>query len=805
MKNRPGSTSIKGIIAWFAANHVAANLLMLLIIVAGLISLTTIRKEMQPQFEVDFVNVTVPYPGAAPEETEEGIVVKIEESVQDLEGIKRVIGRAHEGSGSVTFEVASDFDLDQVLNEIKIRIDAIETFPVLAEKPVVSKLEFRNPVILLAIHGDLDEFARKALGQEIRDELMRDPEINDVIFFGNRPYEISVEVSELTLRQYGLTMSEISQAIRDSSLDLPGGAIKTDGGDIRLRTKGQAYSGTEYADLVLRTFADGTRLTLGDVANIQDAFVETDSFGRFNGRPTATLQVTSGSQQNELTTAAAVKEYVDRKRETLPEGVTVDTWIDLSYYLDGRLEMMQGNMITGAILVFIVLSLFLRMKVAFWVIIGLPITFLGALWLMPLWPVSINVISLFGFIIVLGIVVDDAIIIGESVYTKIRADGHTLDNVILGAKRVALPATFGVLTTIAAFAPMMFVGPPAGSFFEAMGFVVIACLIFSLIESKLILPAHLARASIAPIDEDDLFRPERPIPLRERGPRFFLKLQRHVQHGLKKFIDRVYEPLLERAVDNRGITLTIFVAVFILTMGLLGSGVTRFVLFPDIPQDFVEVDLVMQDGTSPEVRNAAAARIEQTLLRLNDEYNAANPGEPPLIQSIGVFADGDTAAEMFVEFPRDTGRDLTSGEIVNRWREAVGEIPGVKELTFSNAGDIGGGPPLGFRFSGTNYDALATAAGELEAELAKFRRRIRHQQFLCNGQRGAETNDQARGGGPGTHAVVAGPTGPAGVLRRGSAAHSAGQGRSKGHGPLPAGRAQVACRSRKHAHSYTVR
>lgn len=720
MKNRPGSTEIKGIIAWFAANHVAANLLMLLIVVAGLISLTSIRKEMQPKFEIDFVDVTVPYPGAAPEETEEGIVVKIEEAAQDLEGIKRSIGRAREGSGSVTFEVEADYDLDQVLNEIKIRVDAIATFPALAEKPVVSKLEFRNPVILLAIYGDLDEFARKALGQEIRDDLMRDPEINDVIFFGNRPYEISVEVSEMTLRKYGLTMSEVSQAIRDSSVDLPGGALKTDGGDVRLRTKGQAYSGREYADLVLRTFEDGTRLTLGDIANIEDAFVETESFGRFNGKPTATLQVTSGSQQNELATAAAVKAYVEQKRESLPDGVTIDTWIDLSYYLDGRLSMMQDNMITGAILVFIVLSLFLRMKVAFWVIVGLPVTFLGALWLMPLWPVSINVISLFGFIMVLGIVVDDAIIIGESIYTRIRADGHTLDNVILGAKRVALPATFGVLTTIAAFTPMMFVGPPAGSFFEAMGFVVIACLFFSLIESKLILPAHLSRANVPPIDEDDLFRPQRAIPLRERAPRFFLKLQRHVQHGLKKFIDEVYEPLLERAVDNRGVTLSIFVAVFILTMGLLGSGLTRFVLFPDIPQDFVEVDLVMQDGTSPAVRNAAAAHIEQTLLRLNDEYNAEHPDEPPLIENIGVFADGDTAAEMFVEFPRDTGRQLRSSEIVNLWREAVGEIPGVKELTFNNAGDIGGGPPLGFRFTGSNYDALEAVAVELEGELARF-------------------------------------------------------------------------------------
>jgi len=720
MNNKPGVTQLKGIIAWFAANHVAANLLMLFIVAAGLISAATIRKELQPKFEIDWIEVTVPYLGAAPQEVEEGVVVKIEEAIQDLDGIKRIIGRAREGSGTVTAEIEPGRDLDQVLNEIKIRVDSISTFPGLTEKPVVSKVEFQNPVILVAIHGDLDEFARKALGQEVRDDLMRHPDINDVRFLGDRDYEISVEVSEMTLREYGLTMSEVSQAIQDSSVDLPGGSIKTVGGDIRLRTEGQVYTGQEYADIVLRTYADGTRLTLGDIADIRDGFVETESFGRFNGRPTATLQVTAGGQQNELTTAAAVKEYVRERRETLPDGVEMDTWIDLSYYLNGRLEMMQDNIVSGAILVFIVLSLFLRMKVAFWVIVGLPITFLGAMWLMPLWPVTINVISLFGFIMVLGIVVDDAIIIGESVYTKIRADGHTLDNVILGAKQVALPATFGVLTTIAAFAPLLFVGPPAGAFFEAMGFVVVACLFFSLIESKLILPAHLVHAKIADIDEDDLFRPQRKILLKERVPRFFLKAQRHVQHGLQAVIHRHYRPLLERAVDNRGVTLAIFLAGFIVTIGLITGGLTRFVLFPDVPQDFVEVTLEMQSGTAPEARNAAAATVEQALLDLNDEYNRANPDQPPLIENLGAFSNGDTGAQLFVEFPRDTGRQLSNGEIVDRWRERVGEIPGVKELSFSDSGRIGGGPPLGFRLAGNNYDLLRAAAAELEHELARY-------------------------------------------------------------------------------------
>ena len=447
---RRGVTREKGIIAWFAANHVAANLLMFFIIVAGLLSALTIRKQTLPEFEFNLIRVSVPYLGAAPQEVEEGVVIKIEEAIQDVKGIKRIRSNAREGFGEVTVEVSLEAEVNDVLSEVKTRIDAISTFPGLTEKPVISKIEQDFPVVMIAIHGDLDAFARKEIAEEVRDELMQLPEVNQVQYLGDRPYEISIEVSEQTLRKYSLTMSEISQAIRNSSVDMPGGTIRSERGDILLRTKGQVYTGDEFGRLVLRTFPDGTRLTLGDIATINDGFVEMDGYGRFDGRPTAVLRVLAGGQQNELDTSAAVKEYLTRKTASLPDGVQMDTWIEASRYLNDRLDLMIDNMVMGAILVFIMLSLFLRMKVAFWVIVGLPICFLGALWLMPLWPVTINSISLFGFIIVLGIVVDDAIIIGESIHTKIRSDGHTLDTVIQGANRVAIPATFGVLTTIAA-------------------------------------------------------------------------------------------------------------------------------------------------------------------------------------------------------------------------------------------------------------------------------------------------------------------------------------------------------------------
>ncbi len=715
-----GETEEKGILAWFAANHVAANLLMFLIIVAGLISAVSIRKETQPEFKLEMIRVEVPYLGAAPEEVEEGVVIRIEEAIQDVEGIKKISSTAREGIGQVTLELNLGEDLNEVMSDVKTRVDAISTFPTLTEKPIISKIEIKQPVVMISIHGDLDAFARKTISQDVRNELMQLSSVNQVNNFGDRPYEISIEVSEHNLRQYGLTMSEISQAIKNSSIDMPGGTIKTAGGDILLRTIGQVYTGAEYSQLVLRTFPDGTRLILSDVATITDGFVETSGYSRFDGRPSSTLQVVAGGQQNEIQTAKDVKNYLAGKSKLLPSSIKMKTWIDLPRYLEDRLKMMNSNIISGAILVFLVLSLFLRMKVAFWVIIGLPVTFLGALWLMPVWPVTINTVSLFGFIVVLGIVVDDAIIIGESVYTKIRADGQSLNNVIQGAHKVAIPATFGVLTTVAAFAPMMFIGGAAGTFFEAMSFVIILCLLFSLVESKLILPSHLARARIPDIDEDDLFYPQRSIAFKERIPRFFLKIQRRIQYGLHRFIEKTYQPWLERAVDNRGLTLSVFVAVLILSVGLIMSGVARVVLFPEIASDFMQVNFEMEAGTPPSQRDAALTFIESELLSMNEEYVREHPGELPMIQHLGIFTRGDLAAQLFVEIPMTQERPYSMTEIAAMWRDRVGEIPGIRDLKFQSENGFDSGDPINLRLSGANYEALESAAEELEAELSSF-------------------------------------------------------------------------------------
>jgi multidrug efflux pump subunit AcrB len=695
---------------------------MWFIIVAGLISVFTIRKQTTPEIELNWIQVQVRYLGAAPQEVEEGVVIKVEEAVQDIKGILEINSNATEGLGRVTLEISRDEDINEVLTLVKTRVDAISTFPALTEKPVIFKVEPDTPVIFVALHGDIDDLSRKIIAQNIRDELLLMPEISKIDIYGDKAFEISIEVSEHVLRQYGLTMSEISEAVRVSSLDMPGGTIKTEGGDILLRTEGQVYTGLDYADLVLRTYPDGTRLTLGDIATINDGFVESEGFGRFDGKPCTTLNVLASGQQNELKTAAAVKQFVEKRAETLPAGVEMDLWVDRSHYLEGRLGMMMQNMWQGAFLVFLLLSLVLRMKVAGWVIIGIPVAFLGAFALMPHgpWPVTINMISLFGFIIVLGIVVDDAIIIGESIFTTIRADGHNIDAVVRGAHKVAVPATFGVLTTIAAFTPMLFVGGVVGPFFEALSMIVVLCLIFSLVESKLILPAHLARAKIERVDEDELFNPQQHVSLLRRIPRVFLKIQRHVQHGLHALIHDYYRPTLEKVIDNRGLTVSVFAAVLIVTTGLISSSLVRIVLFPEVPGDFARMELQMETGTAPETRNAALDRIEQAILDLNDEYITDNPDKDPMIAHIGSFTTSDTGAVAWTELPMVDDRELQIDDVTSLWRDRVGEIPGVKELTFSDGEHFGGGPPLSFRLSGDDFSALESAAKELEEKLAEF-------------------------------------------------------------------------------------
>ncbi len=448
-----------GVIAWFARNPVAANLMMLVILAVGLGSAFTIQRALFPAFDFEAIFITVPYPGAAPEEVELGVVMKVEEAINDLDGIKRVESDSMESLGRIMIEAQDGVPISKLLNDVQNRIDGISGFPEEAEEPIITQPEVLFAALTIQISGALDERSMKALADEMRRELLTLPEISSADVIGARDYEIAIEISEQSLREYHLTLADVARTISASSLDLPAGSVQTRNGDIMLRTVGQAYVQRDFEEIVLKTWPDGTRLMLGDIATVEDGFVDTSGFALFNGQYSLGINIFAMGKQDIIKTADAARAYLEEKRLSLADGVELDIWADSTYYLKGRLTMMVKNLAIGALLVFITLALFLEIKLAFWVMLGIPVCFLGAMAVLntPLADASLNMISLFGFILVLGIVVDDAIIMGESAYSETEQHGHSVDNVIHGVYRVATPATFGVLTTIVAFVPTLFV------------------------------------------------------------------------------------------------------------------------------------------------------------------------------------------------------------------------------------------------------------------------------------------------------------------------------------------------------------
>ena len=694
---------VKGLIGWFAKNHVAANLMMLAIVGGGIYSIFIVQKEMMPEANFNQIQVQVPFRGGAPEEVERGVVVKIEEAIEDLEGVREVTSTASEGAGMVQVEILDEYDLAEMMDEVKLAVDSISTFPAQTERPIISRRYWRNSAVNLQVAGDLDEATMKELAENIRDELLADPEISHVQVQGARPFEISVEVSEETLRQYDLTLEEVSRTIGRWSLDLPGGSIRSDAGDIRLRATGQAYTGQEFADIVLLTRPDGTRLTLGDVATIRDGFSEVEFYSFFNGKRSIGISVMANEDQNPIHVSDAAKRYVEKRKATLPDGVELTAWANSSDFLEDRLDLMVKNMALGAALVLVILGLFLHLKVAAWVLIGLPVAFLGAFMFLPVpfVDVSINMMSLFAFILVLGIVVDDAIIIGESAYTETEEKGYTLPNIVNGARKVAVPATFGVLTTIGVFLPFLFMSGRTASFTAAIGWVVILCLAFSLVESKLILPSHLS------------------IMRSSHGTK--KGVADWVDKRLKWFVANVYVPLLRRAISYRLLTLSIFVGLMILMIGFILGGQVRMVWFPEFEADFMSAQVELREGAPESLINSVVTQMDAKLREVNDELKEERGLSVDIIDHVYAFTQGGNSANFQVQLKdRDIRGDITPKEIEDRWRAKVGDIAGTRGLEFRSMNRMGGGKPVAFRMQASDFDQLEGAAEELSDHLKSF-------------------------------------------------------------------------------------
>ena len=696
----------RGIIAWFAYNPVASNLLMIVIMVLGLGAAFSIQRAILPEVDIEVIFITAPYPGAAPEEVEQGVVLKIEDAINDVDGIKRVESDSFESYARIMIEPMEGYDLAKLMDEIQNRIDAIAHFPDEAEEPIVRQPELQFAALTVQISGDMGERGLKSLAEEIRRELLAYPEVSSAEIVGARDYEISIEISEQLLREYHLTLGEVANTIAASSLDIPAGSVQTRNGDIMLRTIGQAYVQRDFENIVLRTWPDGTRLLLGDIAHVDDGFVDERGVALFNGEYSLGINVFAMGKQDIIDTARVTREYIEQKQARLPEGVSLETWSDITYYLEGRLGMMVKNLAMGALLVFIVLALFLEIKLAFWVMVGIPFCFLGAMAVIstPFVDASLNMISIFGFILALGIIVDDAIIMGESAYAEQELHGHSVKSVVDGVYRVATPATFGVLTTIAAFAPTLFVDGVFGAFPEACGIVVVLCLAFSLVESKWILPAHLAHSK----------------PVRSELLKSVNRLQEHTNLRLRRFIDERYDPFMRLCVANRYITLAFFLALLILCGGLLASGVVRLILSPHQPGEFISAELQMANGTPEELTLQAIGRISAALDEVRDDYQRETGSDVPLVAHVAAYAFERINGRVEVELAKEDQRDVSTVEIEQRWRDAIGSIHGAEILAISSEDGPGFGPAIAFDLMHQDFDTLRAASEELEAALRHY-------------------------------------------------------------------------------------
>ncbi|MCP5066976.1 MAG: efflux RND transporter permease subunit [bacterium] len=710
-------------IAWMARNPVAANLLMLLLVTGGAMTLLSIRQEEFPAINTDMIRVTVEYPGAAPTETEEGVCIRIEEEIEGLQDMDRMSSLAVEGACVVTVELFPGSDTDVNLDEVESRINAIDTLPEETEKPVVSKLIVRSQVVSIAITGDLEEYSLAKLGHTVRDEIAALEGVSQVDLDFVRPYEISIEVSEATLRRHELSFDQVATAVRRWSLDMPGGSVKSAGGEILLRTKGQAYTGRDFEDIVVLTRNDGTTLTLGEIADIRDGFQEGDLKARLDGRPAVIVSVLRMGEEDILEIAETVYAYLDEKRDGLPAGVQLVPFNDESNSLMIRLDSLLGNARSGLVLVVLTLGLFLRFRLALWVSAGVPIAFLGSFLFFPAFDLTISTLSIMAFILVLGIVVDDAIVIGESVYAHEQTGIPQLEAAVRGTQDVYIPVLFGVMTTVAAFLPLVLLEGRMGEFFGYIGSTAILCLFFSLLESQWILPAHLGHRRT----ESKKGEPNILVGT-------WLTFQSTLSSGLERFAQHTYGQFLRITLEWRYLTLATAVGVLILTLSLLASGRLRYQFFPAVEGDIVYATLTMPSGIPLEVTEAGVRQMEAAAERLRARIDANRDGPSVIRQvltTIGqqqardgppdmrIAVGGSHLAEMSLELIPDAERDIGAFEIRDLWREEIGAIPDAVELAL-NANQFSAGEALEIQLRGGSVEELIAAAGSLKRELATY-------------------------------------------------------------------------------------
>ena len=733
---------------WSIKNNVSVNLIMIFIIMAGIFTVMKMRREIMPQFSLDMILVSVIYPGSSPEEVEEGICIKIEEQIQSIEGIKTLRSTAREGNGEVIAELETGADAQKILDEVKAEVDRIDTFPEEAEEPFVMEVINQNPTISVAIYGDVTEKRMRQIAESIRDDLLdaklaqrqspdgwkdiiasflkrfrfKQPEsITQIDLVGVRDYEIAVEVSEEDLRRYGLSFDQVVSAVRTGSIDLPGGKIKTDQGEILIRAKGQLYTGREFEKIPLITLEDGTVVRLGQVAKVIDGFEDLDIRTRFNGKPAVIVQVSRTSDQDIIELANITRGYAENLKRSHSEDLEFAIWGDISTMVESRIDLMLRNGIQGILLVFIALALFLNLRLAFWVALGIPISFMAAFIVLNGFDQTINMISLFAFIMTLGILVDDAIIVGENVYTHYSRGKTPAAAVVDGLKEVGGPVVMAVSTTVVAFSPLLFISGIMGKFIAVMPMAVIIILIVSLGEALIILPSHLNHA----------------LTQSEKKHRKFTswheRLRKRLERGMQMVIGRIYSPAIKYVVNNRYFTFSIGIGILIISLGIIAGGYVAFVFFPKGESDWIVAEVIYPLGTPYQMSEETIEQLENQSFDLNTVFAEFSKNNGKLVKNtfsiVGAIPRrdwkppeyGGHVGQVWIELASSEKRaNISTHTILSKWRELIGEVPGVERLTFATLEGGPAGNPIEIQLSGQDFDQLKQAAAELEAEIATY-------------------------------------------------------------------------------------
>lgn len=707
MKDSLNTPAPKGWVAWFASNPVAANLLMALILVAGIMTAMNLRVEAFPPLPPNSVSVNVVHDSGSAKSTEEGVTIKVEEALQGVPGIKK-ISSISDGSGSyITIERSSGYNLDKLYRDVKNRVDGIATLPERAEKPVISREIYLEDALSIHLYGAADQQTLQATARKLRDRLLANPVIERVNTNGRQTQEITIQVDEQQLQAFGLTLSQIAQRVAASSLTEAGGELFSKDGTLVVKADQQRYRQRDFETILIKEHRDGKRLLLGDVATVNDGYAQTAVMSRFNGERAIWLDVKMYASSDIMQISEQVQQEVAAFRQQLPQSVDVEIWNDNSIYIANRLTLLLDNSLMGIVLVMFLLALFLNVRVAFWVGAGLPVIFAGALLLMGpnFYNLTLNELTTFGFIIALGIVVDDAVVVGESIYSERERHGASLHSTIRGAQRVTVPTVFGVLTTVVAFMALVLVEGEMGKIFSFFAYAAAFCLVFSLVESKLVLPAHLAHLKMG--------------PSRRRNPisRGWSWMQGRVSRALTYWIRKLYRPFIHRMLALRYATVLLAIALFIGVGGLVPSGKIRAVFFPDIPSNFIQVELTLEDEAGYGLVQAQALEVEAIAAELNEtlqrEYHLV---QPPLPQ-IMTLTTKNSATIIAGLSPREA-RPFGTQEIADRWQAEIGPLEAVRKLKFITSWE--GDADISIELRAQEAEVLKAAGKQVRETLAQY-------------------------------------------------------------------------------------